>query len=78
VTLSVAEQAKAVYETLRASLEAEHLDGFVAIEPVSKSHFIGKTFVEAAMAAREAMPDRRSFVMRVGRDAAFHIGASTS
>ena len=76
--MSIAEQAKAVYETLRAELEAEHLDEFVAIEPTSKSHFLGKTFVEAAMAAKEAIPDRKSFVMRIGRDAAFHIGASTT
>ena len=76
--MSIAEQAKAVYEPLRAELEAKHLDEFVAIEPTSKSHFLGKTLVEAAMAAKEAMPDRKSFVMRVGRDAAFHIGASTT
>ena len=73
--MSVAEHAKAVYETLRAKLEAEHLDEFVAIEPSSKSHFLGKTFVEAA---KEAMPDRKSFVLRVGREAAFHIGAGTT
>ncbi len=54
-------------------LEVAHLDEFVAIEPTSKSQFLGKTFVEAAMAAKEAIPDRKSFVMRVGRDAAFHI-----
>jgi len=76
--MSIADQAKAVYETLRAGLESGHLDEFIAIEPTSKSYFLGKTFVEAAMAAKEALPDRKTFVIRVGRDAAFHIGAGTT
>ena len=76
--MSIAEEAKAVYETLREGLEADHLDDFVAIEPKSKSHFLGKTFVEVAMAAKKAAPDQKSFVIRIGRDAAFHIGASST
>ncbi len=75
--MSIADDAKKVYRTLKNCLEADHLDDFVAIEPNSKSHFIGKTFVEAAMAAKEAFPNQKSFVIRIGRDAAFHIGAST-
>ncbi len=75
--MSVANDAKEVYQTLKDRLEADHLDEFVAIEPNSKSHFLGKTFIEAAMAAKEAFPDRKSFVIRIGREAAFHIGAST-
>jgi len=75
--MSVANDAKEVYQTLKDRLEADHLDEFVAIEPKSKSHFLGKTFIEAAMAAKEAFPDRKSFVIRIGREAAFHIGAST-
>ena len=76
--MSIAEEAKAVYETLREGLEADHLDDFVAIEPKSKSHFLGKTFVEVAMAAKKAAPDQKSFVIRTGRDAAFPIGASST
>ncbi len=30
------------------------------------------------MAAKEAYPDQKSFVIRIGRKAAFHIGASTT
>ena len=74
--MSIAEEAKAVYQTLKDGLEADHFDEFVAIEPTSKSYFLGKTFLEAALAAKEAIPDRKSFVIRIGRDAAFHIGAS--
>ena len=76
--MSIAEEAKAVYQTMKDRLEEEHLDEFVAIEPKSKSHFVGKTFVEAAIAAKEAFPDQKSFVIRIGREAAFHIGASTT
>ena len=75
--MTIADEAKEVYQTLKDRLETDHLDDFVAIEPKSKSHFIGKTFIEAAMAAKEAFPDRKSFVLRIGREAAFHIGAST-
>jgi len=75
--MSIADDAKAVYQTLKDSLEANHLDDFVAIEPNSRSHFIGKTFVEAALAAKEAFPDQKPFVIRIGREAAFHLGAST-
>ncbi|NIP84621.1 MAG: hypothetical protein GTO03_03330 [Planctomycetales bacterium] len=77
--MSIADDAKQVYESeLRESLEAEHRDEYVAIEPTSKTYFLGKTFLEAAMAAKSAFPDRKSFVLRIGHEAAFHLGASTS
>lgn len=73
--MSIANQAKRVYESrLKAELEAEHLGRFVAIEPVSGAFFLGDAFVDAAMAAKSAYPNRKSFVIRVGHDAAFHIG----
>ena len=76
--MSVADAAKRVYESeLRQMLESEHRDEYVAIEPESRSHFLGRTFLEAAMSAKTAYPDRKSFVLRIGHDAAFHIGAST-
>ena len=61
-----------------AELEAEHRDQFVAIEPVSESYFLGDQFIDAAMAAKSAYPDRKSFVIRVGHDAAFHMGGFAS
>jgi len=77
--MSIADAAKRIYESeLRKTLESRHHDEYVAIEPESKSHFLGKTFLEAAMAAKSAFPDRKSFVLRIGHEAAFHIGASTS
>ncbi len=77
--MSISEHAKQVYETeFRAQLEAEHADEFVAIEPVSKSVYLGNTFIDAALAAKQAHPNRKCFVIRIGHEAAFHIGASAS
>jgi hypothetical protein len=76
--MSIADAAKRIYKSeLRETLEVKHRDEYVAIEPESKSHFVGRTFLEAAMAAKNAYPDRKSFVLRIGHEAAFHIGAST-
>lgn len=77
--MSLADQAKRVYESrLKAELEATHRDQFVAIEPVSESFFLGIAFIDAAMAAKDAYPDRKSFIFRVGHEAAFHIGGFAS
>ncbi|NOZ40502.1 MAG: hypothetical protein GXP24_09785 [Planctomycetes bacterium] len=76
--MSIADNAKQVYEGLREKLEAKYQDQYVAIEPESKSYFLGASFIEAAMAAKNEFPDRKSFVLRIGHEAAFHIGASTS
>jgi len=75
--MSIAESAKKVYEEdLRTRLEQEHTDDFVAIEPSSRSYFLGKTFLEVALAAKKAFPNKKSFVIRIGHDAAFHIGVT--
>ena len=77
--MSIAEDAKQVYESeLKDRLESAHWDEFVAIEPLSKSFFLGETFIDAAMAAKSAYPNRKSFVLRIGHEAAFHIGASST
>ena len=77
--MSFSEEAKGVYELeLRDRLEATHRDKFVAIEPTSKAFFLGDTFIAAALAAKEAFPGRKLFVLRIGHDAAFHIGGTTS
>jgi hypothetical protein len=76
--MSIADQARAIYESdLKDRLEADHRDEFVAIEPVSKAFFLAPTFIDAALAAKQAHPQRTSFVIRIGHEAAFHLGAST-
>ncbi len=74
--MSISEQAKQIYESrLKSQLEAKHRDQFVAIEPISESFYLGERFIDAALAAKDAHPDRESFVIRIGHEAAFHIGA---
>lgn len=77
--MTTAEQAKQIYESQwRTDLEANHRDRFVAIEPISQSYFLGDQFIDAALAAKQAWPDRQTFVIRVGHEAAFHLGGCHS
>jgi hypothetical protein len=72
----IAEQAERIYaQGLRATLEKTHLGMFVAIEPVSGDHFLGRTLSEAGVAARKAHPDSPAYILRIGQKAAVHIGA---
>ena len=71
----IEQQATDFYEQeLRATLEATHPHAFLAIEPISRTYYLGKTLSEAGRNARKAFPDRMSFAMRVGHAAAIHIG----
>lgn len=77
--MSTADRSKEIYNRdLKVRLEESHPDEFVAIEPESKSYFVGDTFIDAALLARRAHPDRKVFVIRIGHEAAFHFGASSS
>ncbi len=68
-------RAEEIYAArLRAVLEPEHMDEFVAIEPESGDYFLGRTLREAVRAARDAYPDRLTHSMRVGHKAAIHFG----
>ena len=52
-TRSVIDRAKRIYaDQLQSSLESQHRDRFVAIEPESGEHFLGDTFDEAVKSAR--------------------------
>jgi hypothetical protein len=71
-----ARQAQAFYEeSLRARLEAKHRDEFIAVEPQSGDYFLGKTSLEANLAATKAYPRRFCLVMRIGHPAAHHLGS---
>ena len=73
-TRSVIGRAKNIYERQREALEAEHRDRYVAIEPESEDYFVADTFDAAVKAARTAHPSRLSHTIRIGHEAAFHIG----
>lgn len=71
----VVRQGTAFYEQeLRETLEAGHRDEFVAIEPVSRTWYLGQRMSDAARLAREAFPDRRSYLMQIGHETAVQIG----
>ncbi|MCA9187690.1 MAG: hypothetical protein R3E01_15115 [Pirellulaceae bacterium] len=75
----VAEKAKRLYaERLQADLESDHLNRFVAIEPESGDFFIADSFSSAVANARKMYPDRISFVIRIGHEAAIHIGGMSN
>lgn len=77
--MNIAEQAKAIYEAdLKQTLEATHFGQFVVIEPQSRDYFVDRVAVQASLAAKRAYPDRKSFLIRIGSEAAFHIGANTT
>lgn len=74
-TRSVIDRAKRIYaDQLRADLETQHRDRFVAIEPESGEYFLGDTFDEAVKCARSKYPTRLSHTIWIGHRAAFHIG----
>lgn len=74
-TTDVVERASRLYEEkLRTTLERTNWNDFVAIEPDSGAYYFGKTLSEAVQAARAANPDRLVYAIRVGQNAAVHIG----
>ena len=74
---TAADDAKSIYlAELKETLERDYKGQYVAIVSPTRQHYIRPTFLEAAMAAREAEPDYVPFVIRIGYDAAFHIGAA--
>jgi hypothetical protein len=75
---TVIEDAKVIYESeLKESMERDFLGQYIAIVASSRRHFVRPTFLEAALAARDAEPDQIPFVIWIGHDAAFHIGAAS-
>ncbi len=77
-TKSIAARTKAIYaERLQAKLETENQNKFVAIEPESGDYFVSDSFGQAVADARLVYPDRISFVIRVGHQAALHMGSVT-
>ena len=76
---AVAQRARQIYaDCLQVRLMAEHPNDYVAIEPDSGDFFVADSFGQAVRDARSVHPDRISFVIRIGHDAAIHIGAATT
>lgn len=76
-TRTVIDRAKRIYaERLQATLEAEHRDRFVAIEPESGEHFLADTLDGAVRAARAKHPNRLTHTIRIGHPTALHLGGA--
>jgi hypothetical protein len=78
-SIDVAARAKAIYsQRLQEELEVAHPYSYVAIEPESGEHFVADSFGEAVAAARATHPDRISFVIHIGHQAAIPVGRLTN
>ncbi len=74
-TDDLAESGQRLYdERLKAILDPEHEGEFVAIEPKSERYFLGQTGLAALRAGRRELPDKLFYLLRVGSDAAYHLG----
>jgi len=71
---SLLSKAKVLYESIRLKLKREFGEQFVAIEPASQEFFVAQSFDSAVTAARTAHPSRVTHTIRIGHQAAFHIG----
>jgi hypothetical protein len=75
---TVTEDAKVIYDSeLKESMERDFPGQYIAIVASSRHHYVRPTFLAAALAARDAEPDHIPFVIRIGHDATFHIGAAS-
>ena len=71
---SVARDANTIFEAIKESLEATHMNQFVAIEPISGLHFLGTTLSQAIGSSRQEFPDRLAHAFRLGHKTAVHFG----
>jgi hypothetical protein len=72
---ALSENGQRLYdERLRELLEPEHTGEFVAIEPNTGHYFLGDSDLTALRAGRQALPDKLFYLLRVGSDAAYHVG----
>ena len=74
----VAAKARKLFlEKYRADLEKNNYGAFVCIEPESGDFFVGQTMDDAVNKAIDAYPDRLTHTLRIGHDAALHLGVMT-
>ena len=75
----VAAASKKIYnERLKNELEPKQNGRYVAIEPHSERYFLGNTGTEALVAAHNAIPDARFYIVRIGHPTSHSVGAKQS
>lgn len=75
VHVRVIERGSRIYEEqLKARLEPEHKNRFVAIEPETGRYFLGDDGSDALLAAHEAMPESQFYLKRIGCEFTYRLG----
>ncbi|HWX40750.1 MAG TPA: hypothetical protein VN345_06325 [Blastocatellia bacterium] len=75
----IAGASKKIYnERLKNELEPKQNGRYVAIEPRSERYFLGNTGTEALVAAHNAIPDARFYIVRIGHHISHSIGGHAS
>ena len=59
-------KATAVYEKIRDTMEKNHKDEFVAIEPNTEEYFLGADQAEAINKAKKNHPNKIFYLIKVG------------
>lgn len=73
---TIAEEGQRLYDReLRSFLEPDRDGQFVAIEPESGRYFLAETGIQALRAAKNEMPDRLFYLVRVGSDTTYRVGS---
>lgn len=72
---NVVRQSKRIYEQrLQDQLESTDSGRYVAIEPESGEHFLGDSLDIAVLSALQKYPQRLTHCIRIGHQAALHLG----
>src|SRR5690348_4015212 len=75
----VAEASQKIYnERLKNELEPRENGHYISIEPRSERYFLGNTGTEALVAAHNAIPDARFYIMRIGHPTSHSVGGHAS
>lgn len=62
----VADEGSKIYETIKVQYEPQENGKFLAIDVESKRAFLGETSSDAVEKAREAIPDKVFYVVKIG------------
>lgn len=72
----VVRRGREIYERkIRAKVEPEHEGEFLAVDITDGSYEVGESDVEVSEAALRKNPEAVLYLMRIGRTAAYRIGA---
>ncbi|MBA2693899.1 MAG: hypothetical protein H0U65_15640 [Rubrobacter sp.] len=72
----VVRRGREIYEReIRGNVESDHDGEFLAVDITDGSYEVGESDVEVSDAALRKNPDAVLYIMRVGRLAAYRIGA---